>query len=176
MGNKNKFNTPGFTIVELLIVIVVIGILAAITIVAFNGIQQRAKNTKSINATTAWIKAIKMYNVDTGNWPSSSCLGATTTYVGENSQCWDGTSWTVTPTFLTSMQPYMKDTPEPDTTNLHNTGETGSPKRGAFFYNTATEKLIYMMLSNTSSCPDIGSTFRSRGTYGNGSACVYRID
>ena len=33
----------GFTIVELLIVIVVIGILAAITIVAYNGIQQRAK-------------------------------------------------------------------------------------------------------------------------------------
>ena len=33
----------GFTIVELLIVIVVIAILAAITIVAFNGIQERAR-------------------------------------------------------------------------------------------------------------------------------------
>ncbi len=34
----------GFTIVELLIVIVVIGILAAITIVAYNGVQDRARN------------------------------------------------------------------------------------------------------------------------------------
>lgn len=35
----------GFTIVELLIVIVVIGTLAAISIVAYNGIQDRARNT-----------------------------------------------------------------------------------------------------------------------------------
>lgn len=37
-----KHKQSGFTIVELLIVIVVIAILAAITIVAYNGIQQRA--------------------------------------------------------------------------------------------------------------------------------------
>lgn len=39
----------GFTIVELLIVIVVIGILAAITIVSYNGIQDRAR-TAQLNA------------------------------------------------------------------------------------------------------------------------------
>lgn len=39
---KKSDSSPGFTIVELLIVIVVIGILAAITIVAYNGIQSRA--------------------------------------------------------------------------------------------------------------------------------------
>ncbi|MCA9336117.1 prepilin-type N-terminal cleavage/methylation domain-containing protein, partial [Candidatus Saccharibacteria bacterium] len=40
---KNK--KTGFTIVELLIVIVVIAILAAITIVAYNGIQQRSRDS-----------------------------------------------------------------------------------------------------------------------------------
>ena len=39
---RSSIRQPGFTIVELLIVIVVIGILAAITIVAYNGISQRA--------------------------------------------------------------------------------------------------------------------------------------
>jgi prepilin-type N-terminal cleavage/methylation domain-containing protein len=40
-----KSKRAGFTIVELLIVIVVIGILAAITIVAYNGIQQRGRDS-----------------------------------------------------------------------------------------------------------------------------------
>lgn len=42
-GHRPSHLGKGFTIVELLIVIVVIGILAAITIVAFNGVQQRAR-------------------------------------------------------------------------------------------------------------------------------------
>lgn len=40
----------GFTIVELLIVIVVIAILAVITVVSYNGISQRAHNTRTITA------------------------------------------------------------------------------------------------------------------------------
>ena len=35
----------GFTIVELLIVVVIVAILASITIVAYTGIQQRSKNS-----------------------------------------------------------------------------------------------------------------------------------
>ena len=48
----------GFTIVELLIVIVVIGILAAITIVAFNGVQQKAATAAVQSDLTQNAKAI----------------------------------------------------------------------------------------------------------------------
>jgi prepilin-type N-terminal cleavage/methylation domain-containing protein len=53
-----------FTIVELLIVIVVIGILAAITIVAYNGIQERARASAATSALTQAVKKIKLYQVD----------------------------------------------------------------------------------------------------------------
>jgi len=60
MWAKNK-QIPGFTIVELLIVIVVIGILAAITIVSFNGVQNKA-NDAAIQADFATIaKKLEVY-------------------------------------------------------------------------------------------------------------------
>ena len=51
MTKGRNFNQGkrGFTIVELLIVVVAIAILAAITIVSYTGITQRAKTTRSIS-------------------------------------------------------------------------------------------------------------------------------
>lgn len=54
----------GFTIVELLIVIVVIAILAALTIVAYNGITQRANNSAAQSAAAQVAKKIATYLVD----------------------------------------------------------------------------------------------------------------
>jgi prepilin-type N-terminal cleavage/methylation domain-containing protein len=54
----------GFTIVELLIVIVVIGILAAITIVAYNGIQERARASSVSSALSQAAKKLAVYQVD----------------------------------------------------------------------------------------------------------------
>lgn len=60
--------------------IVVIGILAAITIVAYNGIQQRATNNAITSAATQSIRAIQAYIAANGVYPgaASSCLTPTT--------------------------------------------------------------------------------------------------
>jgi prepilin-type N-terminal cleavage/methylation domain-containing protein len=68
----------GFTIVELLIVIVVIGILAAITIVAYNGVQSRARNSAAQSATENMAKKIEAFNAATGAYPVNNTTSNTT--------------------------------------------------------------------------------------------------
>jgi prepilin-type N-terminal cleavage/methylation domain-containing protein len=103
----------GFTIVELLIVIVVIGILAAITIVAYNGIQNRSNNSKTVSALGAYAKAISLYKVDNGIHPQvSSCLGVGYT----NGKCRTDNNWVENGNnFNTAiLEPYLKGaTPTP---------------------------------------------------------------
>jgi prepilin-type N-terminal cleavage/methylation domain-containing protein len=70
-SQSSRLAPSGFTIVELLIVIVVIGILAAITIVAYNGIQARA-NAVTLQADLSnAAKKLKLYQVDYGYYPTS---------------------------------------------------------------------------------------------------------
>lgn len=68
MGKKQT----GFTIVELLIVIVVIAILAAITIVAYNGIQNRANDTSIQSDLKNIAQKLEMFKVDNGYYPAGS--------------------------------------------------------------------------------------------------------
>lgn len=57
----------GFTIVELLIVIVVIGILAAITIVSYNGVASRAQDTQRASDLESIKEALEIYKVQDEN-------------------------------------------------------------------------------------------------------------
>lgn len=61
----------GFTIVELLIVIVVIGILAAMTIVAFNGVTSKARVAQMQNDLGNVSKKLKIDQALNGSYPAS---------------------------------------------------------------------------------------------------------
>jgi len=74
--NKLKAKQSGFTIVELLIVIVVIGILAAITIVAYSGITARANATKAQTNAANTQKVAESYNADNGYYPATAAAFA----------------------------------------------------------------------------------------------------
>ena len=77
MSPKIATRNQGFTIVELLIVIVIIGVLAAISIVAYNGVQRRASNAAIISAVNQTSKAIQAYIALEGKYPAktgNACL------------------------------------------------------------------------------------------------------
>jgi len=65
-----KKDSRGFTIVELLIVIVVIGILAALVIVTYNGIQQKARDTERKTDVKALQGHLEAYWADNAKYPT----------------------------------------------------------------------------------------------------------
>lgn len=69
----------GFTIVELLIVVVVIGVLAAIVIVAYNGITASANDSKRVSDLRSLAKVIEIYKVENGGYPRCGATGPNTT-------------------------------------------------------------------------------------------------
>ena len=74
MISSNK--TKGFTLVELLIVIVVIAILAAISIAAYNGVSNKARDGERLASARDIINAAAVYNSEKGHWPTIAELGS----------------------------------------------------------------------------------------------------
>lgn len=77
MSSLQKTAQKGFTIVELLIVIVVIGILAALVITTYNGIQQKGRNTERTTDLKAVQGQLEAYYASNGRYPSNTDLGGT---------------------------------------------------------------------------------------------------
>lgn len=77
-------SSSGFTIVELLVTIVVITILVGLGAGVFRGVQDRAKDAKTLSAAEQWIKTLDNYKVRNGAYPATNaCLG-TGYYNGPN--------------------------------------------------------------------------------------------
>ena len=64
----------GFTLIELMIVIAIIGILAAIAIPAYQNYTIRSQVTEGLTLGDGWKTAISEYYANTGNWPTINNL------------------------------------------------------------------------------------------------------
>lgn len=155
----------GFTIVELLIVIVVIAILAVIVTVAYQGIQQKADNSRIMEAVRFYQKAVTAYMADhqgalpTGGWV---CLGSGY----PNNQCWNGPSGTfsVDATTDANLAPYVGgQKPIPSTKVLQITG--GPDYRLGILLNASQSMLVYYLEGGGQTCLDnYGGATEMQGT------------
>lgn len=97
---KPKLNNKGFTIVELLIVIVVIGILALLVITTYSGIQAKARNSKRQTDIQAIQTQLEAFFSQNGYYPSLGDLNtgtdantdANSTWVASNMKSLDQTA------------------------------------------------------------------------------------
>jgi prepilin-type N-terminal cleavage/methylation domain-containing protein len=127
---KSLRRAKGFTIVELLIVIVVIAILAAIVIVAYTGIQDKAKFAQKRTDIENLQKLVEMYYSENGSYPVT---------VGWNYQRRDGNN------FIPGIVPQYAGT-IPQVTD----GPTGSPTNNTYIYTSNGTNYKLMRLYQSS--------------------------
>lgn len=156
----------GFTIVELLIVIVVIAILASVTIIAFNGVQERARNTQTTEAVAKYARALQSYAAINDGYPVPGlgvfvCLGEpaggvcgnmTDSVVGACGG--DSLRATTNATFNTAIKTVITSLPKPSDQVISCAGRSYT---GAHYLtNTSKEGYITYYLRGNQTCGGIG--------------------
>jgi general secretion pathway protein G len=113
----------GFTIVELLIVIVVIGILVSIVTVNWTGAQARSRDAKRLSDAKAIEAALESYRSENNGYPAASTA---TQLAGASTGGWETSGAAQPGTFMSALKPYGLTSGVPlDPTNntLNNVGK-----------------------------------------------------
>lgn len=70
-GPNPSRQSAGFTLVELLLVLVILGTLAALVLPRFAGTSERARRTAAMTQISTFKTALNAYEVDNGSYPKS---------------------------------------------------------------------------------------------------------
>ncbi len=70
-GNSGKSYRGGFTLIEVLLVVVIIGILAAVAVPRLGGRVQQSQISSARSSISSISLAVDLYEVDNGHYPQS---------------------------------------------------------------------------------------------------------
>lgn len=70
--SRKQHGTRAFTLVEVMVVVVIIGLLAAMSLPTYRHITLRSKATALVNDLRAYSTALVTYNLQNGHWPADS--------------------------------------------------------------------------------------------------------
>jgi prepilin-type N-terminal cleavage/methylation domain-containing protein len=161
---KSTSLNKGFTIVELLIVIVVIAILAAITIVAYNGIQNRAYDTTIQSDLATIAKKIQSYRLTHADaLPSTLSTAEVDITVSKSAY---GNHYTPSSSAGYNLL-YCRVIANPEEFAVIARSKSG--KTFAVTHQTGPKEIAQVLTTTTTSCPDQGiSSVGASWTFNNG--------
>lgn len=73
--HKQSSSRDGYTLVEVMLVVVLIGLLAAIAIPAFHAVRSSAQATSYRGDLRVFSEAFQLHSMENGSWPPSSAGG-----------------------------------------------------------------------------------------------------
>lgn len=185
-----KKTMSGFTLIEILIVVFIIGIIAGITLVTYNGVQARARNSQTLSAANQWVKILKTYQLRNHRYPElSTCLGSGYGYgvnndkgstgVGQCRQTSASSGIITDPNISVAIAKYSSNTPNPAFVTAANSDTDWH--RGIYYSISGADALFTFVLdsSGASECPhkfaDMSLTSSQRSTRDGNHICTYKL-
>ena len=99
-----QLSTKGFTLIELIVVIAIIGILATIGTSSYSNVLKSSRDTKRKTDMIELKKAILRYNIETGKYPAGPLTGALQ-YLSNGDSKTNPTDWIIglTPDYVNKL-------------------------------------------------------------------------
>ncbi len=86
----------GFTLVEIMIVVVIIGLLASIAIPAFQKVRQNSRHSALANDIRTFAQAFETFSHENGAWPADTTNGVVPVEMSNSNSSIDATAFAAT--------------------------------------------------------------------------------